>query len=78
MCSNIYFVLGDMYYIDEDGESNKVYSSNSSILKILCHESKDVCVIFCNDHTLSYQICHKDGSLSEVSKVIIFFSFVIT
>ncbi|XP_050534466.1 intraflagellar transport protein 140 homolog isoform X2 [Daktulosphaira vitifoliae] len=60
---------GHIYYIEENGELNKVYSSNSPILKILCHELKDICVIVCDDHTLSHQICHKDGSLTEVSKI---------
>lgn len=61
--------LGELYYFDEDGEFNIVLMSKSIILKILCHESKDICILVCKDLTVAYYKCHKNGLLSEVSKV---------
>jgi len=43
--------------------------SKSIVLKILCHDSKDICILICKDLTIAYYKCHKNGSLTEVSKV---------
>lgn len=64
-----YICIGKLYYFDEDGESNVVLNSKSIILRILCHESKDICILVCKDLTVAYYKCHKNGSLTEVSKV---------
>lgn len=61
--------IGELYYFDEDGEFNIVLLSKSVILKILCHESKDICILVCKDLTITYYTCLKNGSLTEVSKV---------
>lgn len=65
----IFLFLGELYYFDEDGEFNIVLTSKSSIQRILCHESKDICILVCKDLTVAYNKCHKNGSLTEVSKV---------
>ncbi|VVC28777.1 Six-bladed beta-propeller, TolB-like,WD40-repeat-containing domain,WD40 repeat, conserved site,WD40/YVTN [Cinara cedri] len=62
-------VTGELYYFDEDGEFNVVFTSKSTILRILCHESKDICIVVCKDLTVAYYKCHKNGSITEVSKV---------
>ncbi|XP_025195129.1 LOW QUALITY PROTEIN: intraflagellar transport protein 140 homolog [Melanaphis sacchari] len=62
-------VTGELYYFDEDGEFSIVLVPKSIILRILCHESKDVCILVCKDLTVAYYKCHKNGSLSEISKV---------
>jgi len=62
-------LVGELYYFDEDGEFSIVLISKSIILRILCHESKDICILVCKDLTVAYYKCHKNGSLSEVSKV---------
>lgn len=61
--------IGHLYYFDEDGEFNEVFVSKSIILKILCHESKDICILVFKDLTVAYYKCHKNGTLTEVSKV---------
>ncbi|XP_050430289.1 intraflagellar transport protein 140 homolog isoform X2 [Adelges cooleyi] len=60
---------GHLFYFNEDCEFKNVYTSNSPISKILCHDSKDICILACEDLTLGHYICHKDGSLVELSKV---------
>jgi len=65
----MFFLVGELYYFDEDGEFSIVLISKSIILRILCHESKDICILVCKDLTVGYYKCHKNGSLSEVSKV---------
>lgn len=77
MCAKTIFIvhyknsicLGKLYYFDEDGEFNVVLVSKSIILRVLCHESKDICILVCKDLTVAYYKCHKNGSLTEVSKV---------
>ncbi|KAF0771516.1 Uncharacterized protein FWK35_00000315 [Aphis craccivora] len=61
--------VSELYYFDEDGEFSIVLLPKSVIIRILCHDSKDVCILVCKDLTVAYYKCNKNGSLSEVSKV---------
>lgn len=65
----IFEILGAIFYLKEDGTSEEVLTSGSSVKFLLYHQSRDILIVMTDAAILGQFEVDPNGELSEVNKV---------